>query len=85
MMEGMTRELYQMALLYRAAGGAPAPLIGSGNGLRKNPFLQTCIREAFGEELRLSSCNEEAATGAARFAAQKNDRPADCFYENGIV
>lgn len=85
MMEGMTWELYQMAALYEAAGGAPAPLIGSGNGLRKNPFLQDCIRETFGRELRLSSCNEEAATGAARFAAREEISSFDCFSQNGVV
>ena len=40
-------------------------MIGSGNGLRKNPVLCQIIEEMFGAELTLAECEEEAATGAA--------------------
>lgn len=69
MMEGMAGELHQMYLLYLLSGGAPVALIGSGNGLRKNKYLQNCFSEIFGQELTMSACNEEAATGAAVFAS----------------
>ena len=69
MMEGMTDELYQMYRLYLASGGKPVALMGSGNGLRKNKYLQRCFSDAFGQALVMSQCNEEAATGAAVFAA----------------
>lgn len=69
MMEGIAGELHQMYCAYRASCDAPVTLMGSGNGLRKNPWLQHCFSEAFGQELILSRCNEEAATGAALFAA----------------
>ena len=69
MLEGMTEELYAMYRSYRNAGGEDAALIGSGNGLRKNIHLQNCFSQAFGQKLVMSECNEEAATGAALYAA----------------
>ena len=72
MMEGMAGELHDMYLHYRTAGGSDVSLIGSGNGLRKNKFLQKCFSDLFGQPLVMSECNEEAATGAAMFAASCN-------------
>ena len=72
MMEGMAGELHDMYLHYRNAGGSDVSLIGSGNGLRKNIHLQNCFQEMFGKSLTMSECNEEAATGAAQFAASCN-------------
>lgn len=69
MMEGMTDELYQMYCLFLTSGGEPVRLMGSGNGLRKNKYLQKCFSDIFGQPLIMSQCNEEAATGAAAFAA----------------
>lgn len=43
-------------------------LIGSGNGLQKNKFLQNCIETAFGCTLKMSNNQEEAAAGVAFFA-----------------
>ena len=68
MLEGMAEELFTMYQTYLASGGTPAALIGSGNGLRKNKYLRQCISEKFDLPLQLSSCVEEAATGAALFA-----------------
>lgn len=71
MLEGMTRELYNMYQCYLQAGGAQAQLVGSGNGLRKNVYLQGCISRAFGQEVLMSDCCEEAAVGAALYAAMQ--------------
>lgn len=68
MLEGMAEELFQMYRAYREAGGREAPLMGSGNGLRKNVHLQSCFSRRFGRELTLSQCREEAACGAALYA-----------------
>lgn len=68
MLQGMTAELHDMYLRFLAAGGTPAALIGSGNGLRKNIHLQNCFSRMFGQALVMSECKEEAATGAALFA-----------------
>ena len=72
MLEGMTDELHTMYCSYRNAGGQDAALIGSGNGLRKNVYLQDCFSRAFGQPVVMSHCNEEAATGAALFAASNS-------------
>lgn len=71
-LEGMAEELYDMYRRYLESGGKPAALIGSGNGLRKNPFLKACFEERFQMPVTLSQCEEEAATGAALFAASQN-------------
>lgn len=69
MMDGMADELHQMYVRCRAAGVGPATLIGSGNGLRRNPALCRRFEECFRQRLCLSENNEEAACGAAGFAA----------------
>lgn len=70
MMEGMAQELAQMYRAYLAAGGLPRQLTGSGGGLRRNPFLCDCFSRAFGTSITLIEGREEAAAGAALFAAQ---------------
>ena len=65
---GMAAELHelyrQMPLAAPAAG-----LVGSGNGIRKNPVLRQYLEEQFGLKLKLPAHREEAAFGAAVFAA----------------
>lgn len=65
---GMANELHelyrQMPLPSPAAG-----LVGSGNGVRKNPVLRQYLEEQFGLKLKLPAHQEEAAFGAAVFAA----------------
>ena len=51
--------------------GEGLPLYGSGNGLRKNPQLCQLVEERFGRKLQLSSLPEEAACGAAVWAARQ--------------
>ena len=69
MMNGMTRELYDMYDNYLESGGKKSTLYGSGNGLRKNKYLQTCIEKMFEQSIEICNCPEEAATGAAIFAS----------------
>lgn len=70
-MHGMAEELYAAYQSYLDAGGkAPARMIGSGNGLQKNPHLCRIFEETFGCPLVLSTNNEEAACGAALYAAR---------------
>ncbi len=69
-MEGMARELYEMYRGYLDIGGQPPKaMIGSGNGLRKNAHLCRVFETVFGCPLTLSPCREEAACGAAIYAA----------------
>ena len=70
-MQGMADELYGMYQGYLAMGGKPpAAMVGSGNGLRKNPHLCRVFEETFGIPLILSENDEEAACGAAIYAAK---------------
>ena len=69
MMDGMAHELHQMYQAYRAAGGTAKKLIGSGGGLRNNRFLCESFSRAFDSEITLSDGREEAACGAALYAA----------------
>ena len=65
-LEGMALELYQMYQIIRTGTNIQITrMIGSGNGLRKNPVLCEIIEEIFGAKLILAECEEEAATGAA--------------------
>lgn len=68
-MNGMAKELYDMYQGYLEKGGAaPKAMIGSGNGLRKNPHLCRSFEEVFECRLILSDNDEEAACGAAIYA-----------------
>lgn len=69
-MHGMAQELHTMFRSYLAAGGEmPARMVGSGNGLQKNPHLCRIFEETFGCPLSLSTRQEEAACGTAAYAA----------------
>lgn len=69
MMDGMAHELHQMYQAYRAAGGTAKKLIGSGGGLRNNRFLCESFSRVFDSAITLSDGREEAACGAALYAA----------------
>lgn len=66
-LHGMAKELYD---LYRKIDAgckiSASHLVGSGNGLRKNPVLVEIFEDMFGTGLELSSYEEEAACGAAK-------------------
>ena len=69
LMEGMAQELYGLYEGYLTKGGTPpAALIGSGNGLRRNPHLCRVFEKTFGCPLTQSPYQEEAACGAAIYA-----------------
>ncbi len=61
---GMAEELYGM---YRAMNLKRKGLVGSGNGIRKNPKLIETVEKCFGETLKIPEHKEEAAYGAALF------------------
>lgn len=66
-LRGMVRELYE---LYHSGGQHKArTLVASGNAVQKNPVLQELLAEVFGMEVRIPAVREEAALGAALFAA----------------
>lgn len=64
-LRGMSRELFDFYQLLPADMRAKKDLLmGSGNGIRKNPLLCQILEEYFGCRLRVSECKEEAALGA---------------------
>lgn len=70
MMQGMAKELQEMYQGYLLKGGTPATaMVGSGNGLRRNKHLCTVFEEVFSCPMTLAKNQEEAACGAAIFAA----------------
>lgn len=69
-LHGMADELKEMYAGYLRKGGEPRKMIiGSGNGLRMNPHLCRVLEDLFDCDLILSVNQEEAACGAALYAA----------------
>lgn len=73
-LEGMVEELY--ALYTASSMNVPSPcmLVGSGNGLRENPYLRRRFEERFGAPMLIPVHLEEAAFGAALFAMTATGR-----------
>ncbi len=76
LMEGFMRGISEeLCSLYRGMAPhlreTPEEMVGSGNGLRVNPVLCRMMEETFGLPLRLSESREEAALGAAGYAARE--------------
>ena len=68
---GMSSELYEYyAAMARATGNPAAKMIASGNAVRMNPALRNILFQTFSLPLTMPSCEEEAATGAARLAGK---------------
>ncbi len=63
-LDGIADELLSM-YMSSDHGGRHTSMIGSGNGLRKNPALQRLLSERFGMKLLIPVHREEAAFGAA--------------------
>ena len=59
---GMADELHELYMQMPLASPA-AGLVGSGNGVRKNPVLRQYLEEQFGLKLKLPAHREEAAFG----------------------
>ncbi len=65
-LQGMADELYKMLL---SSGIQPERIVTSGNAVQKNPAFQQILSQTFGMSVEVSAMQEEAATGAALFAA----------------
>lgn len=68
-LDGISGELYELYTRMPESSSNPV-LIGSGSGLRKNPSLKARIERDFGKKVTLPEYEEEAAVGAARYAAR---------------
>lgn len=67
-LQGICSELYGFYQMLPEDCKNAGILIGSGNGLRKNPLLRQIFRDTFHMELRLAACTEEASYGSALFS-----------------
>lgn len=65
-LRGMCNELYE---LYEGFDEKKTNIVASGGGVRKNEVLKKLIADRFGASVSVNATNEEAATGAALFAA----------------
>jgi sedoheptulokinase len=67
-LQGMAAELFDIYReMLRAGATMPEKLVGSGNGIRKNPALRRAFELAFGMPLLVPAHDEEAAFGAALY------------------
>ena len=62
---GMVSELFEM---YELMNATKSGIVGSGNGIRKNPALVKAFEEKFQMKMNIPNHIEEAAFGAALFA-----------------
>ncbi|MDO5425237.1 MAG: FGGY family carbohydrate kinase [Eubacteriales bacterium] len=67
MLEGIAEELYTLYEGMKTGAPNPKRLIGSGNGIRKNPILRRILEEKFQMPLWIPAHKEEAAYGAALY------------------
>ena len=65
LVRGMVTELHDM---YLASGVKAKEIVGSGNGIRKNPALIKAAEQTFGAKMHFPVYFEEAACGAALFS-----------------
>ena len=63
-LEGIAAELYEM---YEKMGVKKCGIVGSGNGIRKNPALAEVFERLFGAKMAIPAHLEEASFGAALF------------------
>ena len=72
---GILGELHEGYDVIRGlTGRAAGHLVGSGNGLRKNPLMRRLATETFGLDLRIPAHQEEAAYGATLCALAASGR-----------
>lgn len=88
-LEGMSQELYDFyQLLPNSIRERKTILVGSGNGIKRNPLLCQILEERFKCHLQVSACREEAALGACICGMVGNgyiNNFADFFNENLLI
>ena len=63
-LEGMAEELFEM---FEQMAAVKDGIVGSGNGIRKNPALVKMFEDKFGAKMKVPEHLEEASFGAALF------------------
>ena len=88
-LEGMSQELYDFyQLLPNSVRERKTILVGSGNGIKRNPLLCQILEERFKCQLQVSACREEAALGACICGMVGNgyiNNFTDFFNENLLI
>ena len=88
-LEGMSQELYDFyQLLPNSIRERKTILVGSGNGIKRNPLLCQILEERFKCHLQVSACREEAALGACICGMVGNgyiNNFTDFFTENLLI
>lgn len=88
-LEGMSQELYDFyQLLPNSIRERKTILVGSGNGIKRNPLLCQILEERFKCHLQISACREEAALGACICGMVGNgyiNNFTDFFNENLLI
>ena len=88
-LEGMSQELYDFyQLLPNSVRERKSILVGSGNGIKRNPLLCQILEERFKCHLQVSACREEAALGACICGMVGNgyiNNFTDFFNENLLI
>ncbi len=67
-LQGMCNEIYEIYQSIPKSNQGAKVLIGSGNGIRKNPVLQKIVEDMFGKKLHIPIFGEEASCGAALYS-----------------
>lgn len=68
LLEGICEELYAIYQSVPAEDKKAETIIGSGNGIRKNPLLQKIVEDRFEKTLCMPIFKEEASCGAALYS-----------------
>lgn len=88
-LEGMSQELYDFyQLLPNSVRERKTILVGSGNGIKRNPLLCQILEERFKCHLQVSACREEVALGACICGMVGNgyiNNFTDFFNENLLI
>ena len=88
-LEGMSQELYDFyQLLPNSIRERKTIVVGSGNGIKRNPLLCQILEERFKCHLQVSACREEAALGACICGMVGNgyiNNFTDFFNENLLI
>lgn len=74
MLQGMCDELHHIYENVPKSDQGSKVIIGSGNGIRKNPVLQKIIEDTFGKKLYIPRFGEEASCGAALYSLYCNGK-----------
>lgn len=82
-LSGMSRELFDFYnRLPEKLKLKKKYIIGSGNGIKKNPLLCKAVEEQFNCKISISSYQEEAAYGACINAMMGEGYLTECLYNN---